>query len=47
MQWRVWDCFRQQRFPELVFTSQASVDLITFLGVRGNGGTMDSPAIKR
>lgn len=47
MQWRVWDCFRQQRFPELVFISQASVDLITFLGVRGNGGTMDSPAIKR
>lgn len=47
MQWRVWDCFRQQRFPELVFTSQASVDLITFLGVRANGGKMDSPAIKR
>jgi sulfur-oxidizing protein SoxA len=43
----VWDCFRQQRFPELVFTSQASVDLITFLGVRANGGKMDSPAIKR
>jgi sulfur-oxidizing protein SoxA len=47
MQWRVWDCFRQQRFPELKYTSQASIDLITFLGVRANGGTMDSPAIKR
>jgi sulfur-oxidizing protein SoxA len=47
MQWRIYDCFRQQRFPELVFTSQASVDLITFLGVNANGGKMDSPAIKR
>jgi sulfur-oxidizing protein SoxA len=47
MQWRIYDCFRQQRFPELKFTSQASVDLITFLGVRAKGGTMDSPAIKR
>jgi L-cysteine S-thiosulfotransferase len=47
MQWRLYDCFRQQRFPELVFTSPASIDLITFLGVRAKGGTMDSPAIKR
>ncbi|HEU0203564.1 MAG TPA: sulfur oxidation c-type cytochrome SoxA [Burkholderiaceae bacterium] len=47
MQWRIWDCFRQQRFPEPVFASQATVDLITFLGVKANGGTMDSPAIKR
>lgn len=47
MQWRIFDCFRQQRFPELVFASQSSVDLITFLGVKANGGKMDSPAIKR
>ncbi len=47
MQWRIYDCFRQQRFPELVFTSQASIDLITYLGVNANGGKMDSPAIKR
>lgn len=47
MQWRIYDCFRQQRFPELIFTSQASVDLITYLGVNANGGKMDSPAIKR
>jgi len=47
MQWRVYDCFRQQRFPELVFTSQASIDLITYLGVKANGGKMDSPSIKR
>ncbi|MEY4862767.1 MAG: hypothetical protein RLZ51_862 [Pseudomonadota bacterium] len=47
MQWRLYDCFRQQRFPELQFISPASVDLITFLGVNAAGGTMDSPAIKR
>lgn len=47
MQWRLNDCFRQQRFPELIYGSQASIDLITFLGVTAKGGKMDSPAIKR
>ncbi len=47
MQWRIYDCFRQQRFPVLKYTSQASIDLITYLGVRAAGGTMESPAIKR
>ena len=47
MQWRLFDCFRQQRFPALNYLSPASVDLITFLGVNANGGKMDSPAIKR
>jgi sulfur-oxidizing protein SoxA len=47
MQWRIYDCFRQRRFPELKFTSQASIDLITYLGVNANGGKMDAPAIKR
>ena len=47
MQWRLNDCFRQQRFPEPVFASPATVDLITFLGVNANGAKMDSPSIKR
>lgn len=47
MQWRIYDCFRQQRFPELIFVSPSSVDLITYLGVNANGGKMDSPSIKR
>jgi len=47
MQWRINDCFRQQRWPEPVFISQGTIDLITFLGVKANGGKMDSPAIKR
>ena len=47
MQWRVYDCFRQQRFPELQYLSQTSVDLITFMGVNANGGKMAAPALKR
>lgn len=47
MQWRLYDCFRQQRFPELAFLSPASIDLITYMGVKAKDGKMDSPAIKR
>jgi len=47
MQWRMYDCFRQQRFPEMKFGSEASIDLITYLGVTAKGGKMDSPSIKR
>ena len=47
MQWRVYDCFRGQRFPEMQYLSQTSVDLITFMGVNANGGKMAAPAIKR
>jgi sulfur-oxidizing protein SoxA len=47
MQWRLNDCFRQQRWPEPIFASPATIDLITFLGVNANGAKMDSPSIKR
>ncbi len=47
MQWRLYDCFRQQRLPELKYLSQTSVDLITFMGVNANGGKMAAPALKR
>jgi sulfur-oxidizing protein SoxA len=47
MQWRMYDCFRQQRFPEMIYGSQVSIDLITYLGVKAKGAPMDSPAIKR
>jgi sulfur-oxidizing protein SoxA len=46
-QWRLYDCFRQQRFPELVFISPASVALTTFLAKNANGGVFDAPSIKR
>jgi len=47
MQWRMSDCVRQQRLPELLFGSQASVDLIDYLGVMAQGGTMDAPSLRR
>lgn len=47
MQWRMNDCLRQQRFPELVFGSEGSVALITYLAHKAQGAPMDAPAIKR
>lgn len=47
MQWRMTDCLRQQRFPELVFGSEGSVALITYLARQAQGAGMDAPAIKR
>ena len=47
MQWRLYDCFRQQRFPELEFISDASIALTMFLAKNANGGTFDAPSIKR
>ena len=46
-QWRLFDCFRQQRFPELDFVSQGSIALTTYLAQNANGGVMSAPAIKR
>ena len=46
-QWRLYDCFRQQRFPELEFASPASVALTLFLAKNANGAKFDAPSIKR
>jgi sulfur-oxidizing protein SoxA len=46
-QWRLNDCFRQQRFPELVFGSDASIALTAYLAGRANGAEYRGPAIKR
>jgi sulfur-oxidizing protein SoxA len=46
-QWRLNDCFRQQRFPELEFVSPASIALTMFLAHNANGGVFDAPSIKR
>ena len=46
-QWRLNDCFRQQRFPELIFASDASIALTMFLARNANGAAFDAPAIKR
>lgn len=46
-QWRLNDCFRQQRFPDLVFGSDASIALTAYLAGRANGADYNGPAIKR
>jgi len=47
MQWRLYECFRQQRFPELEFVSPASIALTTYLARNANGGVMIAPSVKR
>jgi sulfur-oxidizing protein SoxA len=46
-QWRLNDCFRQQRFPDLVFGSELSIALTAFLAYNANGAAYNAPAIKR
>lgn len=46
-QWRLNDCFRQQRFPDLKFASELSIALTTFLAHNANGAAFNAPAIKR
>ena len=46
-QWRLEDCFRQQRFPHLEFTSDASIALTMFLARNANGAPFNAPSIKR
>src|SRR5438552_11497142 len=46
-EWRLYDCFRQQRFPELIFGSGGAIALTMFLARNANGAPFDAPAIKR
>ena len=47
MGWRMRDCYRQQRMPELIMGSEASVALQTFLAVNAAGAEMAAPGLKR
>ena len=47
MQHRIRDCFRQQRFPEPVYGSEAVTALSLYLAHRAEGGIMAAPALKR
>jgi sulfur-oxidizing protein SoxA len=47
MEWRLQDCYRQQRMPQLKFGSEVAVALTMFLAKNAEGGTMAAPAIKR
>ena len=46
-EWRLYDCFRQQRFPELAYDSDTAIALTTFLARNSNGAAFAGPAIKR
>ncbi|MCV0440284.1 MAG: sulfur oxidation c-type cytochrome SoxA [Hydrogenophaga sp.] len=47
MQLRLHDCFRQQRFPEPKFGSDATIALGVYMGVNAKGAESAVPAIKR
>jgi sulfur-oxidizing protein SoxA len=47
LQWRMNDCFRQQRFPEPGYVSDSVTALLTYMGVNANGALYRGPGIKR
>lgn len=47
MQHRLNDCYRQQRFPEPTFASDATIALGVYMGVNAKGAKSIAPAIKR
>jgi len=47
IQWRMNDCFRQQRFPEPGYVSETITTLLTYMGVNANGHVYKGPGIKR
>lgn len=47
MQHRLWDCFRQQRWPVPEYGSDAITALTVFLNKQASGGELNVPSIKR
>lgn len=47
MQHRLNDCYRQQRFPEPKWGSDATIALSVYMGVNANGAKSAVPALKR
>ena len=47
LQWRMNDCFRQQRFPQPKYVSESISVLLTYMGVTANGTMYTGPGIKR
>jgi sulfur-oxidizing protein SoxA len=46
-QWRMGDCFRQQRFPQPQYASDAVAYLLTYMTGTANGQVYKGPGIKR
>ena len=47
MQWRINDCYRQMRYPEPTFASDATIALTLFLTETGKGEPYRGPGTKR
>jgi sulfur-oxidizing protein SoxA len=47
MQFRLNDCFRQQRFPEPLYGSELTVALSYYMASLSSGAIMATPGIKR
>jgi len=47
MQWRIQDCFRQMRFPEPIYASDATIALSVYMAAIASGEPMRTPGIKR
>lgn len=47
MQWRMNDCYRQQRFPEPSYGSDTVTALLTYLAANAAGAPYQGPGIKR
>jgi sulfur-oxidizing protein SoxA len=47
MQHRLYDCFRQQRFPEPAYASDVITAVTMFLAKNAEGGVYSGPALKR
>jgi sulfur-oxidizing protein SoxA len=47
MQQRLNDCYRQQRFPEPIYTSEDTIAVSMYMAVTAQGGTMNAPGLKR
>ena len=47
MQHRLWDCYRQQRWPVPEYASDALTALTVFLQKQAAGGEINVPSIKR
>lgn len=47
MAMRLTDCYRQQRFPFPIYGSEVLTALSMYMAVNANGGTMETPGLKR
>ena len=47
MEWRLDDCFRQQRFPDLIYGSDVAVALTAYIAKNAEGAPLAAPGIKR